>query len=276
MTPEMASCFWGFWCFVLGACFGSFLNVCIWRMPRGESVVTAPSHCTKCEHHIAWYDNLPLASYLILRGRCRNCREHYTSRYFWVELLVAGLFFLLFKRHGLDAMFSGGTLILLCVGSSFTDVEHRMIPDAMTYPAMVLALVFCVAPQMYCGISFAECLPRLTASAVSGAGTALVLSGFALLGCAIFRRDALGWGDVKLLTAIAMLYGWQGAFFAMLGGALTGLLFGLAKVCLQKKALNHATIPFGPFLNFFALLWLYFASEIWQGYLAFAGMLRGF
>ena len=128
--------------FAVGSCFGSFLNVCIWRLPLGESIVSVPSHCTKCGYEIRWYDNIPIISYLVLRGRCRNCREPYSPRYLIVEALTGLLFVAVFLKVGLSAQPPATlalywVMVLLCVTTSWIDVEHRLIPDATTYPALL-------------------------------------------------------------------------------------------------------------------------------------------
>ena len=260
--------------FAFGACIGSFLNVCIWRLPLGESVMDAPSHCTVCGYDIRWYDNLPIISYIVLRGRCRNCHTHYSCRYLVVEALTGLLFVALYLKTGmmdlpLAMLACGFPMLMLAVTTSWIDVKHRIIPDATTYPAMILALIAAGAfPEIW---GTANRFMSLAACAASGLICGAVLWGLALLGRAIFRCDALGMGDVKFMIAVAMLLGLPGAFFTVLAGSFSGSLYGIACALIWRKPLKKMTIAFGPFLAVAAVVWL-FAGEYLLDFYFFKGL----
>lgn len=251
--------FVGFWIFALGCCFGSFLNVCVWRIPRGESLSRAASHCTTCGTPIRWHDNLPVLSFLLLRGRCRACHARYSSSYFWVELVCGLLFVLaLFKtgwsRQIPELIPARFVLIFFAVGIALIDWRHGMIPDRMTLPMFV------------CGMALAPLLPavwgtasRLAATAIcllSGVIPAAILGLFALVGKTICRRSVIGWGDIKFLFGIGLLVGLPGGLFALLAGAVTGTAAGLVSGRKPGDA-----IPFGPYLAAGALVWCF--ADIW-------------
>lgn len=264
--------------FLYGICLGSFLNVCIWRMPRGESVIDAPSHCTKCGARIRWYDNLPVISYLVLRGRCRSCSAPYSPRYLLVELITGILFVLTALRVGWSgqpaAMLAPDlALVMLAVATAWIDAEHRIIPDALTRPAMVAALFFAAVLPVTQGM--AEWWCALAVCVLSGMFPAAFLAGFAWLGRRLARREVLGWGDVKFMAASGMLIGLEGAFFTMVAGSLLAVVWGLGVKWCRGGRLRGMEVAFGPFLAAGALLWLFCGAEASAGFQELlAGLLR--
>ncbi|MBE6384311.1 MAG: prepilin peptidase [Lentisphaerae bacterium] len=268
---------WGsavFAVFALGACLGSFLNVCIWRIPRGESVVTAPSHCTVCGADIHWYDNLPIISYLVLRGRCRNCHTPYSCRYLIVEALTGTLFTAVLFKVGLAQQVPAVLplywwCILLAVSSAWIDARFRIIPDALTYPAILVGLVLhgvlpsaCGASNWYAGILYA------LLSALIPAG---FLSIFSIVGRKMTGKDVLGWGDVKFIAACGALLGFPGALFVLLSGSLSGTVYGIVLSKIRKRSLSRCSIAFGPFLAAGAVIWTLAGNWIWHWYIVFSG-----
>ena len=251
--------------FAYGACLGSFINVCIWRMPRRESVVRAPSHCTSCGSPIRWYDNLPVISFLVLRGRCRVCREPYSPRYFIVEVLT-GLFFVavLFKagltQQEPGVIFFYCVLVLLAVGAAWIDAEHRIIPDALNYSAMVLAFLGALAMPRVWGtlVWYKAGMLCLASGLLPGAG----LGVFALLGRWFSGAEVLGRGDIKFTIAIGMLIGLPGALFSLTVGSLAGTIWGAARCLVRREPLKHASIAFGPFLAGAALVWIFAGDAV--------------
>ncbi|WP_176013824.1 A24 family peptidase [Victivallis sp. Marseille-Q1083] len=247
---------------VFGCCIGSFLNVCIWRIPLGESVVFAPSHCPKCGHHIRWYENIPLISYLGLRGKCSQCRQPITIRYFLVELLTGLLFVGAFAVSAelplpLPALALSAGLIMMALPAAFIDVEHRLIPNKLTCPMMVFAvLVAWLEPAWWQEDS------RWAAAVWSiGSGLAAwaVMAALAWLGRRIFKAEALGGGDVKFIAAVAAATGWQGALVTLTVGSFLGTLYGIGLMIRQwksRKDWKRLTVPFAPFLAVGVYVWM--------------------
>lgn len=268
MYPQLFT----FWCvivFVFGCCIGSFLNVCIWRVPRGMSVVSPPSHCPKCGHEITPLENIPLLSWIFLRGRCRSCREPITIRYFLVELVTGLLFALIFLKTAASG--EPLTLLIPCfimtailICSAFTDCELGIIPDEFTYLGMaggiLSALLFPSAWHLESRITAF----LLSLGSLAAAGGLMALC--AVAGRKIFRREALGWGDVKFIAAAGALTGLPGALFSVVAGSLAGLL-AAPFLRLIPKYRKRRTLRFGPFLAFGMLLWIFFGKELVGMYL---------
>lgn len=254
LNNPQAYWFWAAVVFVVGCCMGSFLNVCIWRMPLGESVITAPSHCPKCNHKIIWYENIPLISFLCLGARCSECKQPITWRYFIVELLTGVLFVfaygaITYKGMLFAYMVPFGALIMLAVAAAFIDVEHRIIPDGLNFSAMVVGVVFWGA-EWFVGALKWQGLVIILVYGFAAWGFFYVLS---WLGKLVFKQDALGLGDVKFLAATAFLLGPDMIieyFFGLLIASLTGFVAGVIYSLVRKKSLRDCSIPFGPFLAF--------------------------
>ncbi len=239
---------WGIvFAFLFGSCFGSFLNVCIWRIPLGESVIFAPSHCPKCNHHIKWYENIPLISYLALRGRCSECRQTITIRYFLVELLTAVLFAaawakLLYCGQPITLMWNYGALLMLAIPCAFIDVEHRLIPNKLTYTYLLFGLIFAVIfPENSLNWSQA-----LAATVLATAGTGVALWCFRFICNLLAKTDAFGLGDIKYMMAVAALCNWRGAAVILLIASIFGTFFGIGLMIVLKD--RKLKIPFAPFL----------------------------
>jgi len=256
--------------FLFGICFGSFLNVCIWRLPLGESIATAPSHCPKCGKPIRWYDNIPLLSFLVLRGRCRNCKAPISPRYFIVELLTGILFALLLLKVGAMrqppfTLFVYCAMAMLCVTTAWIDFEHRLIPDATTCPAMLFGVAAsAVFPSVWGVTNHLEAgLFALGSGVVAGGALAL----FALAGRAVAKTEVLGWGDVKFVAAAGILLGLPGAFFTVLTGSLLGMLYGIGCAVRNRKPIARTAVPLGPFLALGSLVWMFAGEKILRWYL---------
>jgi leader peptidase (prepilin peptidase)/N-methyltransferase len=215
---------------LVGACIGSFLNVVIWRLPRRESLIHPGSHCPKCGRPIRWFDNLPVVSWLALRGRCRGCRAPIAWRYPAVELLTAGLFVLAALEFH-DRPFAGVQVALLLaalVAVTYIDVDHRIIPDAITKPGMVLGLALAAVPpfQLHPPDWIRGLQPGMNGLLHSGAGivTGLgIVYGVRLLGGWIFKKEAMGLGDAKLLGLIGAFTGPTGALYALILACVGGV-----------------------------------------------------
>ena len=260
-----------FWVFVFGACIGSFLNVCIWRIPRGESLSKAASHCTVCGHPIRWYDNIPVASYLILRGRCRHCRTPYSPSYFFVELFCGALCALLVVKTGLMRQSAAVIparmlLIFFAVSCGLTDIRSRIVPDKLTFAGMIFALLAAAACPSAWGTDRVG--QALFSSLLSGAVAGVILALFAVVGMVVSKREILGMGDVKFIAMCAMLIGLPGTFFTLLAASLAGTVWGLA----VKRRLA-ASLPFVPFLAAAALVWIFADRYILDVFLSLSSKL---
>lgn len=278
--------FFVFACFAfgLGCSIASFLNVCIWRLPRNESVVRPPSHCPKCNARIRWYQNIPILSWLALRGRCANCHEPISVRYAVVELL-GGILFLLayfqwafvFFLHawpplGLQPLvnmwavpvswlvFSG--LIL----GSFIDLEHYYLPDRVTIGGMLLGVPLSyLVPELQ---GETEGLSALWWSLGGMAGGFFFLWGLGWFASKAFKKDAMGFGDVKLLGAIGAFFGPVAVLFTVVVSSFVGALAGGLLILRGKAKLGGFTaVPYGPFLALGALTWMFWGPRIVNWYL---------
>lgn len=244
-----------FYIFFLGICVGSFLNVCISRFPKDESIVTPGSHCPHCGKKIVWYDNIPLASFILLRGRCRACGKGIAVRYFLVELATGILWVYAWREWGLSAAF--GVAILagsILIGITATDFETGYIPNRFTYFGMI------------CGLAFSMIFPAIHGKAVwhegllqslgglAGGGGILFLVGW--LGSVIFRKDAMGGGDIKLLAMLGAFLGVKKALLIFFVSPFPAIPLALYAKFVKKEE----TIPFGPFLAI-AGLWCLFYGE---------------
>jgi leader peptidase (prepilin peptidase)/N-methyltransferase len=242
----------------LGALIGSFLNVCIFRLPRGESIVWPGSHCPLCTHPIEFYDNIPLLSYLWLGGRCRACRAPISIRYPLVEAANALGYLIIVWSFGPSwtAIFYAMLFSALVVVTG-TDLTHKMIPNVITVPGVVIGL-----------LGAATVLPVGFINAVLGmaiGGGILWL--LAWLSPYLFGKEGMGGGDIKLLAMIGAFLGWKPALLTIMIGSFTGSVIGISLIALRViKRDDH--IPFGPFLVLGALLSMFFAQPLLDWYQA--------
>lgn len=268
----------GFFVFLFGACIGSFLNVCIYRIPREESVVAPRSHCPQCNRMIAWYDNIPLVSYVALAARCRHCKTRISPRYVLVEFLVASLFLLAWMKFGFEpesrwlgmAAVTDWKLVPVywvaifgLVLGTFVDLEHMIIPDRVSLGGIVIGVALsAVVPALHDAASIRDSLLASALGAAVGWGS---LWAVAILGQMIFRKEAMGFGDVKLLGAIGAFIGWRGVLFTIIGSSFVGSMVGILLVCTGRKAMQ-SRIPYGPYLALAALVWVFWGSTLWSEY----------
>lgn len=247
-----------FLAFLLGLLLGSFLNVCIHRWPREESVVQPRSRCPRCEAPIAWYDNLPLLSYLALKGRCRRCGAPISMRYPLVELLNGVLYAVIAARFGLDpmafkvALFGSMMLVLF-----FTDLAEFILPDEITIGGAVLGLALSAFLPVDSGLATLAFVlsntvaPRWVVSLADAASSALILGGFLLLvGEAYYRLrkvEGLGLGDVKMVAMIAAFWGISQTVLILVLSSLIGAISGILIVVIGRKQWHYA-LPFGSYL----------------------------
>ncbi len=232
----------------LGLAWGSFLNVVIYRLPQGMSLIKPSSSCPYCHHKIKPYDNIPLLSYLILKGRCRYCQAKISFTYPLVEALTPACFLLLYSQNGLSFFFLASCLFvsaLIVLG--FIDFYHQLLPDEITLPCLALALLYSFFRQ---DLSFIQAL----IGAGAGAGILLFIYGAYYW---LRKREGLGLGDVTMMLMIGAYLGWRLTFFTLILASFIGALIGISLILFKKKNLQFA-IPFGTFLApaaFVALLW---------------------
>jgi leader peptidase (prepilin peptidase)/N-methyltransferase len=231
--------------FALGLAFGSFLNVCIYRLPRGISVVQPRSACPRCEQPIAFYDNVPIVSWLILRGRCRRCQAPISPRYLAIELLTGALFLACYMHFGLTlATLKYCTFGFLLLGLMFTDAETQLLPDKMTLPGLAMGLGFSLVIPVNDLVS--EILPGLVRLSASNGGWRLLSLLDAITGAAlgasflygagaIYLRarghEGMGFGDVKLMAMVGAFLGVRLTIFTIFAASIAGSLFGLWTLC---------------------------------------------
>jgi len=243
--------------FLFGLVMGSFSNVCIARIPHRESVVSPPSHCRSCGEKIRVIHNIPLVSFLILRGRCASCGDRISPRYFLVELLTALLYLELYLQFGLSWHF----LLYLALTSaliiiSFIDLEHTIVPNVITLPGIPIGLV--LSPLLL-RIGFLNALFGM----IIGGGLFYLI---AIVGPFIFKKEVMGGGDVKLIAMIGAFLGWQPTILTIFLSAFTGSIVGLLMIALKRKGRGDE-IPYGPFISLGALISIFWGNDIIRWYL---------
>jgi len=243
---------------ILGLAWGSFLNVCIYRIPLKKSLISSRSHCPYCKHKIAWYDNVPLLSYLILKGKCRHCKHKISIQYPVVELLSVLLIFLAYLKFDLSwQFFSAFALISILIVVSFIDLNHRIIPDIISLPGMVLGLLFAYFnPQASLG-----------ASAIGFLSGGLSFYLLAYVGEAVFKKESMGGGDIKLAALLGTFLGWKNLIVVILLASFLGALIGGLRLTLSKSK-KDKTIPFGPFLAIGSIIALFWGESLINWYLS--------
>jgi leader peptidase (prepilin peptidase)/N-methyltransferase len=238
--------------FVFGAMIGSFLNVCIWRIPEEKSIVFPASHCPKCGKSIRPFDNIPVLSWLILRGKCRDCGKPISPRYPLVEMLTALLSLVLFWKYGLSLQYLAAFLFAAAlVVITFIDFDHQIIPDVISLPGIP---VFFLLAVFVMGIGFFDALIGLI---IGGGFLYLVAVGYEL----IAKREGMGGGDIKLLAMIGAFLGWKSLFFVVFMSSILGALVGIVLIMIKGKDMKYA-VPFGPFLSIAAVMYLFVGSEL--------------
>jgi len=268
--------------FLFGLIVGSFLNVAIVRLPRGRSIVSPPSHCPQCKTRIKFYDNIPLISFLILRGKCRNCGEPISWRYPLVELMNG-----LFYAWIVNEFWIGGEAFLLMVFCSslivitFIDIDFQIIPDSITLPGILVGVS--IAPFFMSSLTdplpfnIDRVLPHIWPhvksflnSVIGMACGALPLLSIGWVWEKLRHVEAMGGGDVKMMGMVGSFVGWKGALLTIMLGALVGSLVGLTLIILKRRTADRV-IPFGPFLALGAVATALYGSDIISWYL---GLIR--
>lgn len=246
---------------LFGAVVGSFLNVVILRLPHDDqSIIFPASHCPQCNTSLAWYENIPILSFIVLRGKCRHCRTSISIQYPVVEILMAMLSAGLYYRFGLTVTAAG--YFLFCAALLviiFIDIHHQIIPDVISLPGIIAGFLFSLVSDT---VTWQSSLIGL----FFGGG---VLYAVALSYALLRKIDGMGGGDIKLLAMIGAWLGWQSLPFVILVSSATGSIAGLIAMRSQKKG-GQTRIPFGPFLSLAALLYTFFSREILYFYHLYA------
>jgi leader peptidase (prepilin peptidase)/N-methyltransferase len=228
---------------VLGLVVGSFLNVCIHRLPRKASIVQPPSNCPKCGYVLRWFDNIPVVSYAMLGGRCRRCRTPISIRYPIVELVTMGVFLLHYMVFGLDIILVPRLLFASVLIALFAiDLEHHLLPNVVTLPGIVVGLAFSVL--------LPPGLPDALIGVAVGGGVLW------LIGEAYYRysgQEGMGGGDVKMLAMIGAFLGWKLVILTLVLSSILGSLIGVLVIAIRRGGLKYA-LPYGTFLALAALI----------------------
>jgi leader peptidase (prepilin peptidase)/N-methyltransferase len=265
--PLFASPFGAVLAVLLGLLWGSFANVCIYRwpptdqFPEGRSVVKPGSHCGSCQAPIRWYDNVPILSYVWLRGRCRDCKAAFSPRYLLVEALTGALFgvawwftlgtggmYKAFDVRVLEFLIAAAFVFVMVV-IAFIDIDHKLILDKITFPAMAVAYLASLLEHRWweglLGAAIGYGVPWLIAE----------------IYYRLRDREGLGAGDFKLLAVIGALLGWKGVVVALFGGSVLGSIIGVIALVRARKDVMASELPFGPFLAAAAVFYLF--AEPW-------------
>jgi leader peptidase (prepilin peptidase)/N-methyltransferase len=248
--------FWLMWFGVLGLCLGSFLNVVIWRLPRGISIILPTSACPACGAKIHWYDNIPIISYVVLRGRCRKCEVRISLRYPLIEALTGVVTVLVFWRFGISIQGAIRLLlVLLMIAVATIDAEHMIIPDEISLGGAAVGL----------GLSFirggVEPLEALIGASAGAASLWLVR----WVHMKIAKIEGMGLGDVKLAGTIGAFLGWYALPMVLLASTTSGLFVGGIFLAIKGKG-ARTPLPFGTFLAIGAIVYV-FAEQWWTSYL---------
>jgi leader peptidase (prepilin peptidase)/N-methyltransferase len=258
---------WLCFAFALGAIVGSFLNVVIHRYPREESIVFPASHCGNCNAAIKPYDNVPILSYLWLRGRCRACRQPFSIRYPMVELANALFYVAIFQRTGLSIVFVPvAAIVSMTIVLIYIDAEIQILPDVIDLPgiAIGLAIGYTQFGALDSGLVLSPSLTDSLIGAVIGASFLLAL---AVLYKIVRKMEGMGLGDVKMIAMIGAVLGWQPLFMMLVLSSVIGALIGTVVAYYSRQGMQTA-LPFGVFLGFGTLVMMFFGSTLQSWYLA--------
>ena len=245
--------------FILGSLFGSFSNVCIYRIPASEDIVLSRSSCPGCKKVIKWYDNIPLFSFFLLKAKCRNCDFKISQQYFIVELFTATIFALIFFIYGLSTT----TLLLLILTVFFViiffiDLKHFIIPNELTFPLMLIGFIKSFDPFLNQGL-----FPNFLNSLIGG------LVGYVIIWLIIFlykkirNKEGMGLGDAKLLSAIGFWFGWASIPIVIFFSSLIAIIYVTPSLIKKSRNLS-AEIPFGPYLIIGSVIFIIFGNYLKQ------------
>ncbi len=272
------------WIFFTGLCIGSFLNVCIYRLPSENTISDPPrSQCPACGTAIRFFDNIPVVSYLLLKGRCRSCKIPISIRYPIVELTSALFALCTYMKFGATPegmvfyLFIAALLVI-----TFIDIDHQIIPDVISLPGIFFFFTASFIKRHHIG--FFKILPDKTADALASlpvpamtwnAALGILVGGGSLYLVAwcyylMTQKEGMGGGDIKLLAMIGALLGWEGVFFTIFVGSAVGTAAGVLLMASSRLLDTKLRIPFGPFLSIGAIVYIFFGSRLIWEYVKFA------
>jgi len=264
LSPVAAALFGG----LFGAMIGSFFNVVIYRMPRGESVVWPPSRCTRCGYRIRPFENIPVLSWVLLRGKCKSCGIGISAEYPLVEAATAAVaavaawfFFSAGAGYPLDFKIALTFLAMASIPIFVIDFRHFLIPDLITFPGIALGL----------GLSFIPDGLTPQQSLMGGAGSALFLWSIGFVATLALKKDAMGLGDVKLVAMAGALFGLQTALFGLIFASVLGCIVGVPMLLLRKLN-EHRHIPFGPYICAGTLIAAFYGERVMDWYMSLLGL----
>ena len=243
--------------FILGSIWGSFCNVCIYRLPGNESMFKNRSFCPSCKNQINWYDNIPFFSYIFLKGKCRNCDYKISLQYFGVEFIVAISFLIIYFLYGISAT----SLLLMILSIFFTiiffiDLKHFIIPNELTFPLMAIGFLKSFDPNLNQTI-----FPNYINSILGG------LFGYFLIWFVIFiyekirKQEGMGLGDAKLMSAIGFWFGWVSIPFTIFIASVVALIFVIPSLINKTRKIS-SQIPFGPYIIIGCIIYVSFSNQI--------------
>ncbi len=275
--------------FFIGLCFGSFMNVIIYRLPREKSIVFPPSSCPKCSNKLKFYDNIPLISYILLKGKCRYCKTKIPLQYPIVELITGFFVVFAYYKFGVTLLFfKYSVFIFLLLAAAFTDYftaideenfECGIIPDEITIGGMIVGVLFAFAlsykliPLLYkfilnSNLDFTAILKIISTPPIYN--IIGVLTGFLILWLPAFifqiitKKEGMGGGDIKLFMMIGAFLGWKPLFFILFVSSLVGTLVGIPMIVFKKN--KEYMIPYGPFISIATILYIFYGDKIINKY----------
>ena len=238
---------------LLGLIIGSFLNVVIFRLPLGKSIVTPGSYCPRCKTRIKFYDNIPVLSFIFLKGKCRSCKNKIPIQYPMIEILTAFSFWFTFKTFGHSPLYTGFTIAFICllIALALIDLKHMILPNELTLGGGLVFLVFSFFnPEITYWDAFA-----------SAFGSALIFAGLYFFYLKVRKIEGLGFGDVKMMILLGAFLGLKKLVIAVLISSLSGLLVGILIIIFKKKNLR-LQLPFGTFLGFGSYVSIFWGEEV--------------
>ena len=251
--------FYSFLIFVFGICLGSFVNVCIHRLPKNKQIINGRSFCPKCKKKINWYDNLPIISFLFLSGKCRKCKKVIPIRYLIVELITGIIFLLIYSSlDNFSSIIFLSILSLIFITIFFIDLENFIIPDSLNFSIIGLALIKNFLPNFNTSI-----IHEINQSIIGGIVGYLSIWIIIFLYKTFKKIDGMGLGDAKLMAGIGLLFGWQSIPFVLFVSSILGLIFVIPSL-LKKQKTMRTEIPFGPFIILACLIYFTYGSVIYD------------